>query len=75
MKFVKAKLKANRELPELPGLPGLPELPEEQLMRRGRKSLVHLEAKTESDRLREKVKRVIGHYSSLKGTIKEMCSE
>ena len=66
LKFVKAKLKANRELPELP---------EEQLMRRGRKSLVHLEAKTESDRLREKVKRVIGHYSSLKGTIKEMCSE
>ena len=60
LKFVKAKLENKQE---------------EQLMRRGRKSLVHLEAKKESDRLREKVKRVIGHYSSLKGTIKEMCSE
>ena len=52
MKFVKAKLEANRE-----------------------EHKWDIMKASEANRLRKKVKKVIGHYSSLKGTIKEMCSE
>ena len=52
LKFVKAKLEANRE-----------------------EHKWDIMKASEANRLRKKVKKVIGHYSSLKGTIKELCPE